>query len=33
MNQLVRIETSSLPALVSSAGDHAEFRFLEFFAA
>src|SRR5256885_14028876 len=33
MNQLVRIDTSSLPQLVSAAGDKAEIRFLEFFAA
>ena len=32
MNQLVRIDTSSLPQLVTTAGDRAEIRFLEFFA-
>jgi len=32
MNQLVRIDTSSLHALVMAAGDSAEIRFLEFFA-
>jgi site-specific recombinase XerD len=32
MNQLVRIDTSSLPVLVTAAGDQAEIRFLEFFA-
>jgi site-specific recombinase XerC len=32
MNQLVRIDTSSLPALVTAAGNRAEIRFLEFFA-
>jgi site-specific recombinase XerD len=32
MNQLIRIDTSSLPALVTAAGDRAEIRFLEFFA-
>jgi site-specific recombinase XerC len=33
MNHLVRLDTSSLPALVTAAGDQAEIRFLEFFAA
>jgi hypothetical protein len=32
MNQLVGIDTSTLPALVTAAGDDAEIRFLEFFA-
>jgi len=33
VNQLVRIESSPVPALVSAAGDKAGTRFLEFFAA
>jgi integrase/recombinase XerC len=33
MNQLARIPTQTLPTLVTAAGDHAEIRFLEFFAA
>ena len=32
MNQLVCIDTSALPPLVTAAGDQAEIRFLEFFA-
>src|SRR5271170_7870065 len=32
MNQLVRIDTTTLPQLVTAAGDDAEIRFLEFFA-
>jgi site-specific recombinase XerD len=32
MNRLVRLHTSTLPALVTAAGDDAEIRFLEFFA-
>ena len=33
MNQLVRITAPSLPTIVTAAGDRAEIRFLEFFAA
>jgi site-specific recombinase XerD len=33
MNQLARINSSPLPALVAAAGDRASIRFLEFFAA
>jgi len=33
MNQLVRVSASAMPALVTAAGDRAEIRFLEFFAA
>lgn len=33
MNQVVRIDTSSLPQLIVAAGDRASLRFLEFFAA
>ena len=33
MNQLVPIGSSSLPALVSAAGERVSMRFLEFFAA
>jgi hypothetical protein len=33
MNQLVRIDYPVVPALVSSAGERAGMRFLEFFAA
>jgi site-specific recombinase XerD len=32
VNQLVRVDASQLPALVTAAGDRAEIRFLEFFA-
>ena len=33
MNQLFPIASSTLPALISAAGEHASMRFLEFFAA
>jgi hypothetical protein len=33
MNQLARIGISTLPRLIASAGEGAELRFLEFFAA
>ena len=33
MNQLVRIDASSLPALITAAGDRAGVRFVEFFTA
>ena len=33
MNQLVPIDPTTIPALVSAAGERASMRFLEFFAA
>ena len=33
MNQLVRLASSAVPALVTAAGERASMRFLEFFAA
>jgi len=33
MAELIRLDTSTLPHLVTAAGEHAEIRFLEFFAA
>lgn len=33
MNQLATLETIPAPSLITSAGDHAAYRFLEFFTA